>query len=531
MSPVQPLIAPLWDAVSDVAVAAALAGQRGPTDYEQVLATWTPRLGASPDATWRRWLHDGVGATGLAPAAAPAFAFGGLAERLAAAPAPSDGLEVVHALSATVYDGRWANNAWLQELPDPMTKLTWGNAVCMSPRTAQRLGIDSGDRVEVGQGGRTVTGPAWVTPGLADDTLLLPAGYGRTAAGRKGDGVGFNAAVLRSAASPWFAGGATIKAVGGREEMATTQDHGTLVEPITSTERRDIVRQGSLAQYRANPGFVRELDVMPAEKLRSLWVEPNVTGGHQWGMSIDLTSCIGCNACTVACQAENNIPVVGKKEVLNGREMHWIRLDRYYSGDPDDPQAVHQPLPCMQCENAPCESVCPVAATTHSPEGLNDMAYNRCIGTRYCSNNCPYKVRRFNFFAFQKRMDGEIPLIAAQRNQNVTVRFRGVMEKCTYCVQRINEARSAAKVGGDGRIADGGVVTACQQACPADAIVFGDVADPRSRVSRLKAQPRDYGLLAELNTQPRTTYLARLRNPNPALAPASHAAASDEAAH
>jgi Fe-S-cluster-containing dehydrogenase component len=484
----------------------------------------------------------------------PTFEWSALAPALSAAPPESAGLEVDFFLDPSVLDGRYANNGWLQELPDPMNKLTWDNAACMSASTAKSLGVANEDVLEVTVGGKKLEIPAWVTPGIADQVVAIALGYGRHGAGHVADGAGFDAYPLRTIAAPWFAGGATVTKTGRTYRLATTQDHGDLQEkanilgviPWQGDGRDSLVREGTMAEWSKEPQFVREMEVIEPEEIKSLWTEPNERRSQQWGMTIDLSACTGCSACTVACQAENNIPIVGKERVLRGREMHWIRVDRYYRGDGDEPSAIHQPVPCMQCENAPCEQVCPVAATSHSPDGLNDMAYNRCIGTRYCSNNCPYKVRRFNFFNYTLENDDRfrpadisgkrsIPnqvagrdepfsLIEMQRNPDVTVRFRGVMEKCTYCVQRISRARIDAKVHADGIIPDGGVTPACAQACPTQAITFGDINDPASAVSKAKAQSRNYTMLAELNVKPRTSYLARLRNPNPALEGAHGAA-------
>jgi molybdopterin-containing oxidoreductase family iron-sulfur binding subunit len=545
----QPLIEPLFGALSCIEALARLGGTAGAKGHDLVRATMRAQAvpGASDadfERSWRAWLSDGV-VRGPVPPVTPAFTW---PQASLAAPVPGDGLEIDFVLSGSVHDGRFASNAWLQELPDPMTKVTWENAACLSPPTASRLGLPRPDEdgkglqtelVSVRVGDRAIELPIVVSPGLADDVVVVALGGGRRAAGPVGTDRGADANRLRTVAAPWFAHGVTLSLLGRRTTLGCTQLHGSLVEPRTGRVRDSLVRESTVDAHRADPGRFAAMELMPAEKIKSLWVEPNERGGQQWGMAIDLNACVGCNACTIACQAENNIPVVGKEQVVNGREMHWIRLDRYYTGSEEDPESVIQPIPCMQCENAPCEQVCPVAATAHSPEGLNDMAYNRCIGTRYCSNNCPYKVRRFNFFNFAKEnedayrpapvsgkqafldevMQRNVPftLIALQRNPDVSVRFRGVMEKCTYCVQRINTARIDARAHGDGVVPDGAVTPACAQACPADAIVFGDVNDPASRVSRTRTSSRNYAMLAELNTRPRTTYLARLRNPNPAL--------------
>jgi molybdopterin-containing oxidoreductase family iron-sulfur binding subunit len=512
----QPLIAPLYpSARSAHEVLAAMSPRPERSGYDLLREYWGAQpMGADFEKGWRRALHDGVVAGQSAPPpVTPAVSAGDWArasERPAAA-----GLEVAFRPDPTVHDGRYANNGWLQELPKPLTKLAWDNAALMGTETARGLGIsiefDSlghhTDVVEIRLAGRTVKAPAWVVPGHPEGTLTLHLGYGRSRAGRVGTGAGFNAYALRTSAAPWWAAGAEVRRTGERYRLACTQDHWSM-------EGRPIVRAANLEEYEKQPAFAREMGEEPPSEM-TLYPKYSYDG-HKWGMSIDLNSCVGCNACMSACQAENNVPVVGKDQVAKGREMHWIRIDRYYAGDPAKPESLetyHQPLPCMQCENAPCEVVCPVAATVHSDEGLNDMVYNRCIGTRYCSNNCPYKVRRFNFFLYQ---DWTTPTFKLMRNPEVTVRSRGVMEKCTYCVQRINHARVDAR--NEGRpIKDGEIKTACQEVCPAEAIIFGDLNDPESRVARLKAEPRNYSLLAELNTRPRTTYLAAVRNPNPEM--------------
>jgi molybdopterin-containing oxidoreductase family iron-sulfur binding subunit len=365
--------------------------------------------------------------------------------------------------------------------------------------------------VELRYRGRTVTGPVWTLPGQAEDTVTVHLGYGRRRAGRVGTGAGFDANRIRTSDAPWFGSGLEISKTGGTQMLACAQDHWSIDH---HAEERHIVRTVTVEEYAREPEIVKEQSEVPP---RDMTLYPNYKfGPHAWGMSIDLNSCTGCSACVISCQAENNIPVVGREQVAKGREMHWLRVDRYFSGQPDRAETISahfQPVPCMQCENAPCEQVCPVAATVHSDEGLNDQVYNRCIGTRYCSNNCPYKVRRFNFLLFQ---DWVTPTLKLQRNPDVSVRSRGVMEKCTYCVQRIEQARITAH-NESREIRDGEIQTACQSACPTEAIVFGDLNDPGSRVSRLKAQKRDYALLAELNTRPRTTYLAEVKNPNPEI--------------
>lgn len=474
---------------------------------------------AAFDLSWRKWLHDGVVENTKAKPLTPTFAWSGLAKAWKSI-SSAEGLEVNLVLDNSVLDGRWANNHWLQELPDPMTKLTWDNAALMSPATAEKFGVSSKDQIVVTAGGRQLKIVALITRGLADDTVTIPLGYGRRHGGRTASGSGFNGALLQTSSNPWFVSGASVKKSGGTYALALTQTYDSLTPP-GSDKKRTMVRQATLEEWMAKPDFVDDVEVMAKEKLKSLWHQPNETEGNQWGMTIDLNSCYGCGACTVACQAENNIPTVGKDETMNGRELHWTRIDRYFDGEGDETQAVMQPVACVQCETAPCENVCPVAATVHSPEGLNDMAYNRCIGTRYCANNCPYKVRRFNFYNYSKRNEEQYgELIQLQRNADVTVRFRGVIEKCTYCVQRINGAKIKYKLKGQDVVPDGTIQTACEQTCPTNAITFGNIADKDSAVSKSRENPRNYAMLAELNIHPRTTYLARITNPNPALSKA-----------
>jgi molybdopterin-containing oxidoreductase family iron-sulfur binding subunit len=404
-----------------------------------------------------------------------------------------------------MYDGRFANNGWLHELPDPITRLSWENAALMSPATAARLGIRKEDVLELSWRGRKVQAPAWIEPGLAEDTVALPLGYGRTRAGRLGSRMGVNAYALRTSDAPWGGRGLEVRRTGEKYPLACTQLHQNM-------EERETVRAASFDEFRLDPGFVHSGEKEPGRELSMYGDFPSDT--YAWGMEIDLSACVGCNACVVACQAENNIPVVGKDQVRRGREMFWLRVDHYYGGEPSNPRHFFQPVPCMHCEKAPCELVCPVGATVHSAEGLNDMVYNRCVGTRYCSNNCPYKVRRFNFYHYSTQF--RAPSMRMLANPDVTVRWRGVMEKCTYCVQRINGAKIAAEIE-NRRVRDGDFTTACAQVCPAEAIVFGDLADANSRVAKLRASQRSYGLLAEVGTRPRTAYLGAVRNPNPAL--------------
>ena len=525
---VQPLIAPLYGGKSAHELLSTMNGQTARTAHDIVHDYWNARRGG-PDFEkfWQTSLHDGFIAGTALPArrvelkleaggGRPEAGGWGVEDRGSkvnngAASSSildprSSSLELRFLPDPTVWDGRFANNGWLQELPKPLTKLTWDNAALVSPKVAERLSLSNEEVVELRLHGRSMRAPIWIMPGLPENTVTVHLGYGRTRAGRVANGIGFNAAALRRTAAPWFDAGVELVKTGERYTLAVTQTHHTM-------EGRNLVRLGTADEYLEHPDFVRELGE-EAEPGLSLYPAEHKYEGNSWGMVVDLNSCIGCNACVTACQSENNIPVVGKEEVTRGREMQWIRIDRYYKGEMDDPEIHHQPLMCMHCENAPCEVVCPVAATVHGPEGLNEMVYNRCVGTRYCSNNCPYKVRRFNFFRYA---DFDTSSLKLQRNPDVTVRSRGVMEKCTYCVQRINLARIEAKKE-DREIRDGELLTACQQTCPTQAIIFGNINDPNSRVAKLKAGNLNYGLLTDLNTHPRTTYLAKLRNPNPELA-------------
>ncbi|WP_395747393.1 TAT-variant-translocated molybdopterin oxidoreductase [Prosthecobacter sp.] len=500
----QPLIEPLYGGLSAHEILAVLLAQPSALGgYETVRAFWQKQhTGADFESFWRTSIHDGVIRQGARdssrstppPPAAP----------LSSAASGSNGLTLLIRPDPHIHDGQFANNAWLQELPKPMTKLVWENAAHIAPATAKRLGLNHGDVVSLSQGGRHVDAPLWLLPGMAQDCVLIHLGYGRWRAGRVGTGLGFSAYALQTSNALWQINGLELRPTGARHSFATTQDHSAM-------EGRELVRHADQPAYQRDPAFAQKASPSPGAD-ETLY--PKVASkGHAWGMVINLSSCIGCSACTIACQSENNIPVVGREQVTKHREMHWLRVDRYFEGTLEAPAILHEPVPCMHCENAPCELVCPVAATVHDSEGLNAMVYNRCIGTRYCSNNCPYKVRRFNFLQF---VDTETPQLKLQRNPNVSVRTRGVMEKCTYCVQRIESARISAKVAGR-ELRDGDVTPACAQACPAEAITFGDLNDPASKVSKLRADPRNYALLAELNTRPRTTYLAKVWNRNPEI--------------
>jgi molybdopterin-containing oxidoreductase family iron-sulfur binding subunit len=503
----QPLISPLYAGVTEVEVLAAFLGEGDRGAHAQLREFWQARA-PDPgqfDSTWEKWVADGfIDGTATRPETAAVRHEAVLAAALQVAAKESiPGYEINVVPDYKLYDGRFANNAWLQELPDPVTKLTWENAALLSPATAAGLGLAQGDLVDLGLKGPPARAPVVIAPGHADGCVTVALGYGRSAEGEGvAKGVGFDTAALRHVETPWFAPGLTIAPTGGKARLAQTQEHHSMegrAIAISTPLRRLKEVQEELAERRGPP---------------LSYHAPQQYPGHRWGMTIDLSRCTGCSACMVACVAENNIPVVGQEQVAKSREMHWIRVDRYFTGgDAGNPGVVFQPLMCVHCESAPCEYVCPVNATVHSDEGLNEMVYNRCVGTRYCSNNCPYKVRRFNFFSYTSEYTDTEKMAF---NPDVTVRSRGVMEKCTYCVQRIERARINSRLQDRG-IRDGEVQTACQQACPASAIVFGDLNDQGSRVAKLAQGERRYDLLHELGTRPRTGYLARVMNPNPEL--------------
>ncbi len=580
----QPMILPLWGGISETQIltrllglvpavaapaaagAAAPAATTPPTAFpaetpEHVQETFKQIAKVTGDIAnaWRQFVHDGFLANSAF--ASVTTSAKGFAAQLAK-PSKADEIEVTF-YAANIDDGRYINNGWLQELPEPMTKLTWDNAALISPALAKKLGIEMpGDKsgfpgvdpidkpgtnvavqpelgnkngfpmIEITANGRTLVLPALISPGQADYSIAIAVGYGRTTIGHVGKGSGFNAYALRTSANTGFITGVSVKKVAGDYNLAITQEHNSM-------EGRGLAREITLEDNTKNPGWVQQIGEsshMPGYKegFPAIYQadQPKLDAAMQWGMVIDLNTCVGCNACMIACQAENNIPIVGKEQVMYGREMHWIRNDRYFSGELEDPQMIIQPVACMQCENAPCETVCPVNATVHSEDGLNVMAYNRCIGTRYCANNCPYKVRRFNFFGYNERpldqlywgplaKKGSAETIKMQKNPNVTVRMRGVMEKCTYCVQRIEEAKinqlRIAKDSPNTVVKADSFQSACQQVCPAEAIVFGDIKNPESKVSKLKNNARNYAMLDYLGIKPRTSYLGRVRNPNPAM--------------
>ena len=557
----QPMILPLYGGWSDNDVLARWAGLPKPTGPELVQDTYKTIVpGGDFDAGWNKFLHDGYAAgsdagTAQTPTFQGAAATAYITE-YANLPAlnGAGNYEIVFTPDFHTYDGRYNNNGWLQEAPDPVTKLTWDNAALMSKATADALGIDFEEDGNTGtieislENGGKIEIPALVAPGHADNSISIGLGYGRTATGRVGTGAGTDVYPLRTSNAPYFVFTQNVKGTGKSVQLAVTQHH-------FSMEARAPIREGTLETFAEKPTFAKVMGLdeeLPKAGNPSLYTHPPLTALEQWGMAVDLNTCTGCNACVIACQAENNSPIVGKEQVINGREMHWMRMDRYFAStdvntdatDPS-PEMMFQPLMCQQCEFAPCETVCPVNATVHTPDGLNAMAYNRCIGTRYCANNCPYKVRRFNFFDYSQRpiQNHQLYLgplteksspdtIKMQKNPNVTVRMRGVMEKCTFCVQRIEEARIATKVKAGAsdqvKIPVDAFQTACQQACPNEAITFGDITEATSKVSKLRASPRGYRLLEYLNTSPRVIYLAKLRNPNPRMPGAERIAAFEK---
>jgi MoCo/4Fe-4S cofactor protein with predicted Tat translocation signal len=502
---VQPLIMPLYGSKSEHELLAVFGDDPTRSGYDMVRSYWKTAApkGADFEEFWRKSVFDGFiqGTTYTArPLRVKAASFSPTQN----SPNNTEGIELIVRPDPSIYDGRFANNGWLQELPKPMTELTWDNPVMIGVAMAKRLHLQNGSVVELELQGRKATGGIWVQPGHPDNAATVFLGYGRERSGRVGAGVGYNAYRIRTTEALHGGSGATIRDTGRTYKLITGQG-------LQDMEGHDIIREATLDQYKEHSDFAHYKEEEPP---RELTLYPNYKyTGYAWGMLIDQNACTGCNACVIACQSENNVAVVGKLQVAIGRRMHWLRVDAYYKGDPDNPKAYFQPVPCMQCENAPCELVCPVEATVHSTEGLNDMIYNRCVGTRYCSNNCPYKVRRFNFLLFQ---DWTQPQYKMMRNPEVSVRSRGVMEKCTYCVQRITNARIRAEKE-ERLIQDNEIQPACQQSCPADAIVFGNINDANSRVAKLKENPRNYGLLDDMNTRPRTTYLAHVHNPNPQI--------------
>jgi len=568
--PQQPMILPLFDGISEIEVLAELVGESETDGHSLVFATH-----GKDKRGFDKLLHDGFSSDSGYKINRSLVSGMRLAELLKdaalAVEASKDSLEAVFVLDGKADDGRFANNGWLQECPDPMTKLTWDNAILISPKLAGELDIIAPNSLiqvarknpnkvrdgrvfspiaELTVNGRTVSGAVFIMPGLDNYSIVLPLGYGRSKTGRVGSGSGYDAYSVREGISS-FATGVSLKLTGESYQLANTQEHWSM-------EGRAIVRESNLDDYVKSPNWVNgmgmeshspavygdDADMATQEKITStprggsMYEHPDYKGVHQWAMSIDLNLCTGCNACVVACQSENNIPIVGRDQVRRGREMHWIRLDRYFSSGlendeiPEDPQVSLQPIACMHCETAPCETVCPVNATVHDDEGLNTMAYNRCIGTRYCANNCPYKVRRFNFFDYQQRpLDklysgplapkGKPELLQMAQNPDVSVRMRGVMEKCTFCTQRIQQAKIAqkgkAKDSDNVKVPDGVIKTACEQVCPTEAIVFGDLSDAESRVAKLRENERGYSLMGYTNARPRTTFLGKLRNPNPKM--------------
>ena len=503
----QPLIAPLYGGLSALELLSALRGEPERTAFEIVRDAYQEAATVDFDTFWRDALYrgtvEGMEAREVSVSLRPEV-FDAPVEPM------SDTLELLLVADPYLGYGEFANSGWLQELPRPFTKLTWDNALLVAPSTAERFELATGDIVTVRAAGREVNAPVWILPGQAADSLALNLGYGRDRAGRIGDGVGVNGFRLYRADAAWI-DDVQLARTGRRAKLASTQLHHAI--DTDGLENRHLIRSATLAEFREDPEHPDFVHPMPHHDsdLYPDWDYP----GYKWGMLIDQSVCTGCNACVVACQAENNIPIVGKDQVAVGREMHWLRIDTYHRGSLDNPEYVYQPMPCQHCEKAPCEPVCPVAATVHDHEGLNVMVYNRCVGTRYCSNNCPFKVRRFNYLQYAELQENMLSMV---QNPDVTVRSRGVIEKCTYCTQRINRARVEAE-NESRRIRDGDLQTACQQACPAEAIVFGDLNDEESRVLADKASPLNHTLLEDLNLFPRTSYLAKITNPHPALAP------------
>jgi MoCo/4Fe-4S cofactor protein with predicted Tat translocation signal len=513
VSIVQPQIAPLYATKSDVEFANLIVTGLDASGYELVRETWFDSLLSSDkERNWQTALHDGLlESSRFSDVGSPEIDGGVVATMLRHSELPSraitdNAFEIVFAASGTLHDGRYGNNAWLVEMPDPVTKNTWGNAAVMSQTSADKLGIlKSGEAVSIELNGQTVVLPSFVLPGHADNSITLELGWGQSRMGRVADeAMGVNVSPLRNSEHAGFQDGGRVTRTGAFIDLPCTQNHGSM-------EGRAIVREATLDTYKHDKKFAQHMVHVP--NLDSLWKEHTYQEGYQWGMSVDLNACTNCNACVLACQSENNIPVVGKERVKVGREMHWIRMDRYFVGDQNDARVATQPMMCQHCEMAPCEQVCPVNATVHDSEGLNVMTYNRCIGTRYCSNNCPYKVRRFNFFNYTNEYPDSVKMT---QNPDVTVRSRGVMEKCTFCVQRITLSKAKAKQEGR-EVKDSDLQTACQQACPPNAISFGNINDPQSEVSKLRKNARAYGVLEEFNTRPRVQYLAGVLNPNPKL--------------
>jgi len=501
----QPLIAPLFNARAAIEILGKLAGETDTSSYALVRTT-VSGLGGSDELAWQRLVQRGSGpVSGFETLGGLSVANDAVTQAIGALPGPSAAgeLEAVFLADNKLFDGRYANNSWLQELPDQVTRICWDNAALIAPSTAKQLGIENGDMIKVTVGSTSIEIVAWKQPGQAPSTVGLPLGWGRTKGGTTAAGAGFDVYPLRTSSAPHYAP-AKIEKLGKKYPLSQTQEHDSM-------EGRPLAIDATLDEYKSQPDFGQW--ATPDMSVAPLWKPQDYSEGHQWGMVIDLNSCTGCGACIVACNAENNIPTVGKEQVARGREMHWLRIDRYYAGDEAEPEVALQPVACQHCEEAPCENVCPVNATAHSPEGLNDIAYNRCIGTRYCMNNCPYKVRRFNFLNFNL----EVPETRKmQFNPQVSVRFRGVIEKCSYCVQRIQNAKIGARRE-ERPLKDGDVVTACQQACSARAIVFGDINDKTSAVSKARAVDRNYALLSDVGTRPRTRYLGKIRNPNPEM--------------